>query len=91
MLEQNRSAEAIALFEEYYEKNPNEYFYVKSLADIYQAGHVTGKANSFMAVAQGMESEANLKQKLLEKIQSQPEVLDVNDPSQSRLPASLEN
>ncbi len=91
LLEQNRSAEAIALFEEYYEKNPNEYFYVKSLADIYQAGHVTGKANSFMAVAQGMESEANLKQKLLEKIQSQPEVLDVNDPSQSRLPASLEN
>lgn len=91
MLEQNRSAEAIAVFEEYYEQNPNEYFYVKSLADIYQAGHVTAKANFFLKVAQGMESEANLKQKLLEKIQSHPEVLEVNDPSQARMPASLEN
>lgn len=91
MLEQNRSAEAVAIFEEYYEQNPNEYFYVKSLADIYQAGHVTGKANSFLKVAQGMESEANLKQKLLERIQNQPEVLEANDPSQSRMPASLEN
>ena len=91
MLEQNRSVEAIALFEEYYEQNPSEYFYVKSLAEIYSHGHVSTKADAFMKVALGLGTEANLKEKLMEKIQKKPALLDPSEQSQSRMPASLEN
>ena len=47
LMEQNKSAEAIAVFEDYYDQNPNEHFYAKTLADIYRLGHVTTKAESF--------------------------------------------
>lgn len=91
MMDQNRSTEAIAVFEEYYEQNPNEYYYIKSLANIYRLGHVTTKAKSFLKVAQNLEAETSLKERLLDKIQKKSLRLDETDLSNSRLPASLEN
>ena len=91
MLDQNRSSEAIAVFEEYYEENPNEYYYIKTLADIYQQGHITAKANAFNKVAQFLEAESGLKEKLMDQIQKKNSILDGVDPSSLRRPASLEN
>ena len=91
MLDQNRSTEAIAVFEEYYEKNPNEYYYIKTLAEIYRQGHITAKASDFSKVAQFLEAESGLKEKLMDTIQKKPTILDGVDPSSLRRPASLEN
>ena len=91
MLDQNRSSEAIAVFEEYYEQNPNEYYYIKTLAEIYRQGHITAKAGDFNKVAQFLEAESGLKEKLMDHIQKKPSILDGVDPSSLRRPASLEN
>ncbi len=91
MLDQNRSPEAIAVFEEYYEQNPNEYYYIKNLADIYHQGHITAKATAFNKVAQFLEAESGLKEKLMDQIQKKNSILDGVDPSSLRRPASLEN
>lgn len=91
MLDQNRSAEAIAVFEEYYEQNPTEYYYIKTLADIYEQGHITAKATAFNKVAQFLEAESGLKEKLMDHIQQKPSMLDGVDQSTLRRPASLEN
>ncbi len=89
LMEQNKSAEAIAVFEDYYDQNPNEHFYVKTLADIYRLGHVTTKAESFAKVAAVLDVNTSLKQKLLDKILSGPAILEPSN--NSRMPASLEN
>lgn len=91
MLDQNRSSEAIAVFEEYYEANPNEYYYIKTLADIYHQGHITAKANAFSKVAQFLEAESGLKEKLMDHIQKKDSIFDGVDPALLRRPASLEN
>ena len=91
LMEQNKSAEAIAVFEDYYDENPTEHFYVKTLADIYRLGHVTAKAESFAKVATVLYVSASLKEKLLNKILTGPAVLEPYDKSNSRMPASLEN
>ena len=82
---------AIAVFEEYYEQNPNEYYYIKTLAEIYRQGHITAKAGAFNKVAQFLEAESGLKEKLMDTIQKKPSMLDGVDPSSLRRPASLEN
>jgi hypothetical protein len=91
MLDQNRSSEAIAVFEEYYEENPNEYYYIKTLAEIYHHGHITAKATAFNKVAQFLEAESGLREKLTDQIQKKPSMLDGVDPSSLRRPASLDN
>lgn len=91
LMEQNKSTEAVAVFEDYYDENPTEHFYVKTLADIYRLGHVTAKAESFAKVAAVLDVSASLKEKLLDKILTGPAVLEPYDKSNSRMPASLEN
>jgi len=91
LMEQQKSIEAIAVFEEYYEQNPDEYFYVKSLADIYRFGHVSSKAEAFSRVAVALDTDQGLKEKLLDQIQTKPAILDASDKNKSRMPASLEN
>lgn len=91
MMDQNRSTEAIAVIEGFYDENPNEYYYIKSLASIYQLGHITTKANSFAKVAKIIEAGTGLKERLLDKIYKRAWIIDPDDQSKSRMPASLEN
>ncbi len=91
LMEQNKSIEAIAVFEEYYEQNQKEHFYVKSLADIYRLGHVNTKAESFAKVASELSVDFSLKERLQNKILTAPAILEPYDRSKSRMPASLES
>lgn len=91
MMDQNRSTEAIAVIEGFYDENPNEYYYIKSLASIYQLGHITTKANSFAKVAKIIEAGTGLQERLLDKIYKRAWIIDPDDQSKSRMPASLEN
>lgn len=91
LLEQNKAVEAIAIFEEYYEENPQEYFYVKSLADIYRYGRVSTKAEQFQNVATALGADSVLKGRLLDRMLKEPAVLDPSEQNKSRMPASMEN
>ncbi len=91
LLEQNKAVEAIAIFEEYYEENPQEYFYVKSLADIYRYGRVSTKAEQFQNVAAALGADSIIKDRLLNKILSEPTVVDPTQQNKVRMPASMEN
>ncbi len=91
LLEQDKAVAAIALFEEYYEENPQEYYYVKTLADIYRFGNVSTKADQFQYVASALGADSVLKEKLLDKMLKGPSPSDPMDASKARMPASLEN
>ena len=91
LLEQNKAVEAIAIFEEYYEENPQEYFYVKSLADIYRYGRVSTKAEQFQNVAAALGADSIIKDRLLNKMLSEPTVNDPTKQDNVRMPASMEN
>lgn len=91
LMEQNQTTEAVALFEEFYEENPKEHFYAKSLAQVYSIGGVVTKAQEFARVADVLENSDSLKSRLIFKLQNKTIESDLPNPSRARLPASLEN
>ncbi|MBC7742151.1 MAG: hypothetical protein H7061_08135 [Bdellovibrionaceae bacterium] len=91
LMDQNRSAEAVALFEQFYEENPKEHFYVNSLAQVYSWGNVSTKAQEFSRVATSLENTSSLKSRLVFKLQTKSIDSEPLNSSPARLPASLEN
>ena len=91
LMDQNKSAEAVALFEQFYEENPKEYFYASSLAQVYSWGSVSTKAQEFSRVASSLETTDSLKSRLIFKLQKKTIDSEPLNASPARLPASLEN
>lgn len=91
LMDQNRSAEAVALFEQFYEENPTEHFYASSLAQVYSWGDVSTKAQEFSRVASSLENKSSLRSRLIFKIQTKSVDSEPLNSSPARLPASLEN
>lgn len=91
LLDQNKSAEAIALFEESYEQNPDEYFYAKSLAEVYEYAYITSKAEQFAKIALALHSTYSLNSVMQNKATHKLHDFDTDPNIQSRLPASLES
>jgi len=91
LLDQNKSAQAIKLFEECYEQNPDEYFYAKSLADVYHYAYINSKADEFSKKALTLQSNIGLSAILQNKATDKVSELINNDPERARVPASLEN
>ncbi len=91
LMDQNRSSEAVALFEEFYEENPKEHFYASSLAQVYGWGDVSTKALEFKRVADNLENKSSLRSRLIFKIQTKSVDSEPLNSSPARLPASLEN
>lgn len=91
LLDQNKSAEAIALFEEFYEQNPTEYFYAKSLAEVYHYAYINAKAEKFSKIALALESNAGLNSVLQNKVSHKVTDFDTDEKFNSRVPASLQN
>ncbi|MBC7419088.1 MAG: hypothetical protein H7328_00020 [Bdellovibrio sp.] len=91
LMDQNRSSEAVALFEQFYEENPGEHFYVSSLAQVYGWGDISTKAQEFKRVADNLENKGSLRSRLIFKIQTKSVDSDPLNSSPGRLPASLEN
>ncbi len=90
LLQQDKMSDAVKLFEEFYDAEPNELFYAESLADIYQRNVLTSKNQEFQKKAAALQADAKIKSELdYFRFQSQQERLKT-DGDGNRLPASLE-
>ena len=91
LLQQDKMAGAVKLFEEFYDADPNEVFFAESLADIYQRNVLTSKNQEFQQKASALQADAKIKSEFdYFKFQSQQERLQT-DSNGNRLPASLED
>ncbi|AZZ37914.1 hypothetical protein CIK05_14260 [Bdellovibrio sp. qaytius] len=91
LLQQDKMAGAVKLFEEFYDAEPNEIFFAESLADIYQRNVLTSKNKEFQQKAAALQADAKIKSEFdYFKFQSEHERLQT-DSSGNRLPASLDD
>lgn len=91
LLQQEKMSDAVRLFEEFYDADPNEIFYAESLADIYQRNMLTSKNKEFQQKAATLQADAKIKSEFdYFKFQSQQERLKT-DGDGNRLPASLDD
>jgi tetratricopeptide (TPR) repeat protein len=91
LMQKNRSTEAVAIFEEYYEENPNESFFARSLSQVYRSGGVKQKSRLLAEAAEKLELNDSLKSRFIFK-DTTPTVNSENfKENKTRLPASPEN
>jgi tetratricopeptide (TPR) repeat protein len=91
LMQKNRSTEAVAIFEEYYEENPNESFFARSLSQVYRSGGVKQKSRMLAEAAEKLELNDSLKSRFIFK-DTTPTVNSENfKENKTRLPASPEN
>lgn len=91
LMQKNRSTEAVALFEEFYEENPKESFFARSLSQVYRRGGVSNKAEKLSELATRLEANDSLKSRFIFKQQTQQVNSEEFKEIKTRLPASLEN
>lgn len=91
LMQQNNSTEAVAIFEEFYEENPKESFFARSLSQVYSRADVKQKAKELADAATVLESNDSLKSRFLFKPETQQVDADQFKQNPTRLPASLEN
>jgi len=91
LMQQNNSTEAVAIFEEFYEENPNEAFFARSLSQVYSRGDISTKAKELASAAAALEANDSLKSRFLFRPQTQQVDSEKFKQSPTRLPASLEN
>lgn len=91
LMQQNNSTEAVAIFEEFYEENPNEAFFARSLAQVYSQGDIRLKAKELTARAEKIENDDSLRSRFIFRPQTQQVDAEKFMQNPTRLPASLEN
>jgi tetratricopeptide (TPR) repeat protein len=91
LMQQNNSADAVAIFEEFYEENPKESFFARSLSQVYSRAGVMQKAKELADAAIFLESKESLSSNFMFKFNSQHVDAENFKKSPARLPASLEN
>lgn len=91
LMQLDHSTEAVALFEEFYEENPKESFFARSLSTVYGRGDVKEKSQALAEVATVLESSDSLKSRFIFKSKTQQVQDDDYKQNPTRLPASLEN
>lgn len=90
MVDQNRLTEAVAIFENLYDKNPKDYFYSEMLAKIYQLSQVRTKSLEYNYYARNLKGKTDLKVNLNAEMKNR--LMKYNNEMQNdqRLPASIE-
>lgn len=91
LMQKNRSTEAVAMFEEFYEENPKESFFARSLSQVYRRGGVKEKAEKLSDLATRLEVDDSLKSRFIFRQQTQQVNAEQFRETKTRLPASLEN
>ncbi len=91
LMQLDNSTEAVALFEEFYEENPKESFFARSLSTVYSRGDVKEKSQALAEVATALESADSLKSRFIFKDRTQQVQDQDYKLNPARLPASLEN
>jgi len=90
LLQQNRLTNSVALFEEFYDANPNEAFYAESLAEIYARHALPLKTQQYDLRAAQLKVETRIKNDLSYFHQQfQADKID-SQKLKTRLPASLD-
>lgn len=90
LMERHYSTEAVTLFEELYEKNPAEVFYVQALAKIYDNAEIKIKAKQFNDTRIVLETNENFRLKL-EAESKTAKKSEIGEKSENqRMPASLQ-
>ncbi len=90
LMQQNNSTEAVGLFEEFYEENPKESFFARSLSQVYSRAGVLQKAKELAAAATLLESNDSLKSRFIFNNKTQQVDAESFKQNPTRLPASLE-
>lgn len=91
LMQSDHSTEAVAMFEEFYEENPKESFFARSLSTVYGRADVKEKSQALAEVATVLESSDSLKSRFIFKERTQQVQADDYKLNPTRLPASLEN
>ncbi|MGZ6487772.1 MAG: tetratricopeptide repeat protein [Pseudobdellovibrio sp.] len=91
LMQKNRSTEAVAIFEEFYEENPTESFFARSLSQVYSRGGIKDKAEKLSDLAVKLEADDSLKSRFIFKDSTEKVDTDELLENKTRLPASLEN
>lgn len=90
LLQQNQLTQAVALFEEFYDQNPKELFYVESLAQIYGMNSLKAKTENLNHEIAILKIENTIKGELDYFNQQTQKEKTKSDSIKTRLPASLE-
>ncbi len=90
LMQQNKSIEAVALFEEFYEENPKESFFARSLSQVYSRADVKQKSKELADAATVLESNDSLKSRFMFNDKTQQVDAENFKQNPTRLPASLE-
>lgn len=91
LMQLDHSTEAVALFEEFFEENPKESFFARSLSTVYSRGDVNKKSQALAELATALESSDSLKSRFIFNARTQQVQDEDYKLSPTRLPASLEN
>ena len=91
LMQLNRSTEAVAIFEEFYEENPKESFFTRSLSQVYSRGGVKEKAKKLDEIAAKLENNDSLKSRFIFRRETSHVNAEEFKENKTRLPASLEN
>lgn len=90
LLQQDKLTEAVKLFEEFYDQNPNEVFYAEALAEIYQRNVLSSKTATFWNKALTLQADVKIKTEL-DYFHFQSEQERLHNDKGLRLPASLDD
>lgn len=90
LMQENNSTEAVAIFEEFYEENPNESFFARSLSQVYRRADIKEKSRALAKVATSLESNSSLKSRFMFKDKTDQVQAQEFKSEPTRLPASLE-
>lgn len=93
LLQQDKLSEAVKLFEELYDENPNEPFYAESLSEIYKRGIMRSKKSEFQQKALALQAEPNIKSNLdyaLKNEREKNEKKPADGNTGERLPAAID-
>lgn len=91
LMQKDQSTEAVAIFEEYYEQNPDESFFARSLSEVYKRGDVKQKAKELSILADWLEANDSLKSRFIFRDNTQQVQSENYLVNPTRLPSSLEN
>jgi tetratricopeptide (TPR) repeat protein len=90
LLQQDQLTQAVALFEEFYDQNPNEIFYAESLAQIYARNSLPLKTKDYREIVADMSLQNQLKNEV-DFFSNQSQIQKTNSQNvKTRLPASLD-
>lgn len=87
LMQKDSSSEAIDIFEKFYEENPQELFFARSLAKIYEKAYLKGKFDLLSKEIMKIESDEQISSRLMFREDPGTEQIVDFEPQKNRMPA----